>query len=175
MTRARPATPVLVALLALGCASAPPPAPPPPDWSDALREQAVALGDHLRALPVAPAPELVVRLAFPREADLDVYVTDPQLETVYYANTPVRSGGRIERDARCADADASAVRVETVRFEAPLAGRYRVGVDHPERCGDGDEVVPYAISIDANGERAIHAGLARWLDFTTIATEFSLP
>jgi hypothetical protein len=175
MTRARPRTPVIAALLALGCASAPPPPPPPPDWSESLRAEAVELGDHLRALPVAPASELVVRLAFPREADLDVYVTDPQLETIYYANTPARSGGRLERDARCSDADAEPVRVEAVLFAAPLRGRYRVGVDHPERCGDGDEVVPYAISIDANGERSIHAGLARWLDFTTIATEFALP
>jgi hypothetical protein len=164
-----------MALLALGCASAPSPPPPPPEWTDAWRAQAVLLADHLRALPLAPASQLVVRLAFPREVDLDLYVTDPQLETVYYANTPARSGGRLERDARCGDPDAEVVRVETVRFEAPPAGRYRVGVDHPERCGDGDEVAPYAISIEANGERSIHAGLARWLDFTTIATEFALP
>jgi hypothetical protein len=174
MTRARPSTPVLVALLATACASAPPPPPPPPEWSDALRTRVAVLADHLRALPVAPASELVVRLAFPPEADLDLYVTDPLLETIYYANTPAKSGGRLERDARCAD-PAEPVRVEVVRFEAPPVGRYRVGVDHPERCDDGDEVVPWAISIDEHGERSIHAGLARWLDFTTIATEFELP
>jgi hypothetical protein len=164
----------LAAAFALACASAPPPPPPPPDWNDALRTAASELADRLRAEPVAEGAQVVVRLAFTREADLDLYVTDPPLETVYYANTPARTGGRLEQDHRCDDADAEAIRVETVRFEAAPAGRYRVGVDYPHRCEGGDEVVPYAVSIEANGERSLHAGLARWLDFTTVATEFDV-
>lgn len=126
-----------------------------------------------------------MRLVFAPGADLDLYVTDPLLETVYYANTPSRSGGVLERDRRCdegrrqgadaADARAEDVRVETVRFETPPPGRYRVGVDYPHRCEGGDEVMPYVVSIEAEGAReALIEGLARHLEFTTIVTEFDV-
>jgi len=79
---------------------------------------------------------LRVELAFGEGADLDLYVTDPALETVYFANTPTRLGG-LEADLRCGSAGP---RIEVVRFPAAPAGRYRVGVDFPERCGTrGDE------------------------------------
>lgn len=72
-----------------------------------------------------------MELVFGAEADLDLYVSDPAHETAYFANTPVRSGGAHLRDLRC---DAASPRVEVVRWEAPPAGSYRVGVDFPERC-----------------------------------------
>ena len=49
-----------------------------------------------------------------------------------------------------------------------------MGVDYPHRCGDADDVVAFALSVEANGERSMHAGLARWLDFTTVVTEFDV-
>jgi hypothetical protein len=166
---------VPLACVLLACASTPPPPPPPPDWTDARRADASKLADHLRQETPAQGREVVVRLAFPPEADLDLYVTDPTLETVYYANTPAKSGGRLEADRRCGETGSEPVRVETIRFEAPPSGRYRVGVDYPHVCDDGDDVVAYSISIEANGERQLHAGLARWLEFTTIVTEFDVP
>ncbi|HXK26557.1 MAG TPA: hypothetical protein VMS55_28095, partial [Myxococcota bacterium] len=74
--------------------------------------------------PSAPtqAGALVVELSFGAEADLDLYVTGPDQETAYFANTPVRSGGALERDRRCGDA---APRVERVLWPAPPPGRYR--------------------------------------------------
>ena len=93
----------------------------------------------------SPAPrtraagELVVRLAFEPGADLDLYVSDPLEETAYYANTPVRSGGALDADRRCPEPGDG---VETVRFAAPLAGRYRVGVDFQQRCDSDERVVP---------------------------------
>ncbi len=163
----------IAAFLLLACASTPPPPPPPPEWTDARRAEASALADRLRAEPSAPVATLVVRLAFSREADLDLYVTDPRLETLYYANTPTLAGGALERDRRCTDEATDPVRVEVVRFESPPGGRYRVGVDYPHRCG-GDDVVAFALSIEVSGDRNLHAGLARWLDFTTIVTEFEV-
>jgi hypothetical protein len=123
----------------IGCAT--PDAAPP-------RSLAAALD-----APAAAAPDaLVVRLAFDAAADLDLYVTDPQQETVYFANTPARSGGALDADRTCADA---APRVETVVFEAPLPGRYRVGVDHPASCGR-DAGAAFALRADrgAAGWRA---------------------
>jgi len=89
----------------------------------------------------APAGALVVQLAFDASADLDLYVTDPLQETVYFANTPSRSGGFLDRDRTCKDA---APRIETIVFERPLPGRYRIGVEHAEPCGTGS-AAPFAL------------------------------
>ena len=107
------------------------------------------------ALPVAPrrappAPgELRVELVFGAGADLDLYLTDPAQETVYYANTPSRgSGGRLERDLRCED---PAPRVETVVVASAPPGRYRVGVDHPESCSGSSDVEPFLLTVEGPG------------------------
>ena len=163
----------LAAALLLACAGGPPEPPPPapaPEWSGALAARADALEAALAAAPLAPAGELVVRLAFEAGADLDLYVSDPLDETVYFANTPARSGGALDADRRCAEPGD---RVETVRFAAPLAGRYRVGVDFQHRCESEERVAPWAISIDANGERRVLRGLARWNVFASRVDEFT--
>lgn len=110
-----------------------------------------------------------MRLAFEPGADLDLYVTDPLEETVYFANTPARSGGALDADHRC---DAERDVVETVRFAAPPAGRYRVGVDFQDRCEDGARVAPWVIAIDANGARRWLRGLATWNVFASRVDEF---
>jgi hypothetical protein len=164
----------IAALLALACASGPPkppPPPPPPEWTDALSARAAALEAALVAAPRAAAGELVVRLAFEGGADLDLYVSDPLDETVYYANTPVRSGGALDADRRCPEPGD---RIETVRFAAPLAGPYRVGVDFQHRCASDERIAPWAISIDANGERRLLRGLAVWNVFASRVDEFHL-
>jgi hypothetical protein len=161
----------LVAAPLLTCASGPakPPAPPPPpEWNDVLRTRAAVLEAQLAAEPPAAAGEVVVRLAFEAGADLDLYVSDPREETVYYANTPARSGGALEADLRCPHATGA----ETVRFAAPLAGRYRIGVDFPHRCESDERVVPWGLSIDAHGERRILRGLAVWRAFASRVDEF---
>ena len=107
------------------------------------------------ALPVAPpkappAPgELRVELVFGAGADLDLYLTDPSQETVYYANTPSGgSEGRLERDLRC---DDPAPRVETIVLPNAPPGRYRVGVDHAESCAGGAAVEAFLVIVEAAG------------------------
>ncbi|MGH0032427.1 MAG: hypothetical protein ACQGVC_21765 [Myxococcota bacterium] len=164
--------PVLLAWLAIGCASRLPAPPPPPEWNASRRAAAERLQAELREAPPA-GDALVVRLAFAPGVDLDLYVTDPRLETVYYANTPSVSGGELVADRRC-DTPGDATRVETVRFAAPPAGRYRIGVDFPHRCEGGPDEVPYAIQVDDRGVRSERSGLARWLEFTVIVHEFEV-
>jgi hypothetical protein len=162
----------LAAVLALACASGPPKPPPPPPapaWTEALSARAAALEAKLAMVPPAPAGELVVRLAFEPGADLDLYVSDPLEETVYYANTPARSGGALEADRRCREPGDG---VETVRFAAPRAGRYRVGVDFQHRCDGEERVAPWVIAVDANGERRLLRGLASWNVFASRVDEF---
>jgi hypothetical protein len=117
--------------LAAGCASTSPP-PAAPD------------------LPPPAAGELRVRLAFGAAADLDLYVTDPLQETVYFANTPSRfTGGRLDDDRRCA---APPPRIETVTFEQAPPGRYRVGVDHARACGRAREAA-FRVIVEGPGLR----------------------
>jgi len=103
----------------------------------------------------AGMPGLFVSLTFGGNADLDLFVTGPLQETVYFANTPGRSGGVLVRDMRC---DDKAPRSEVVRFEKPRAGRYRVGVDFPRRCSTGplaSSETSYTIEVRAESGRLL--------------------
>ena len=118
---------------------------------------------------------LAVTLVWDAPVDLDLYVTDPGLETVYYANARARSGGRLERDARCAD-QASGERSEATRWPAPPAGRYRVGVDFPETCAErAPHDVSYRLVIEVDGRREEVRGRAKLAERDTQAFEFTLP
>lgn len=159
----------------LACASGPPPTPRPPEWNAERLEEAERLERLLGEEPAAAAGVLELRLAFPGDVDLDLYVTDPQLETLYYANTPVRSGGELLEDRRCDGDSDGAPRVETARFAAPLTGRYRVGVDHPSSCRGGGDVAPYVLSIETPEGRRMLRRLSERLRFDSIVIEFDWP
>ncbi len=117
------------------------------------------------------ASGLLVQLAFGAEADLDLYVTDPLLETVYFANHKSKSGGQISDDMRC---DKQPFRIEEVRFHAPMPGRYRVGVDHPGQCNGNKEPAAYVISVLQNGIRQEVRGSVSLRQFDVIVLEFEV-
>lgn len=114
---------------------------------------------------------LLVQLAFGPEADLDLYVTDPQLETVYFANHRSKSGGQISSDSRC---DGDDFRIEEVRFDAPKPGRYRVGIDYPESCAGNEEPTAHAVSVFYNGNRLEAQGSVSLRQFEVIVLEFDI-
>jgi len=141
--------------LAAGLACAGRPAPPPET-----------------ALPAEPLPSGVrVRLAFGPDADLDLHVTDPLQETVYFANTPGASGGALLADVRC---QSEGPRVETVRFESPPAGRYRVGVDFPIRCRRVEGSAPFVLEVVADGIRHELRGAIAFGRFEPVVYEFDV-
>lgn len=141
----------LAVALALACASA----GPSPE-ALALRQDALA---QSLALPPeeATAKSLVVRLAFDADADLDLYVTDPAQETVYFGNSPSGGGGKLLVDQRC---DAPTPRVETVVFARRTRGIVRVGVDAPERCRDDVRAVPFVVDLRAGEQHVQRRGVA---------------
>lgn len=111
-------------------------------------------------------------LVFGPDADLDLYVTGPSEETVYYANTPARDRGHLDADRRC---DAPAPRIETISFPAAVAGRYRVGIDYPEDCDDGRRNVPYQLVWHAPGaEPRGQDGVARFGRFDSRVVEIDV-
>jgi len=113
----------------------------------------------LEALPRdAPAPgALRIRLVFGADADLDLFVTDPAQETVYFANSPSRSGGRLTGDVRCGD---PAPHIETIVFRAVEPGRYRIGVDYPRPCEGHEAEASFAVVVDGPGVAETRRGVA---------------
>jgi hypothetical protein len=155
---------LLVFALGLSCAGAPP-----------LEREAERLRDVLEAaLAEGPAdPALRVLLAFDPGADLDLYVTDPLQETVYFANSPSAAGGRLEADLHCGS-ETPGDRIERVRFAEPPAGSYRIGIDYPKSCGRARSAA-FALAVVRGEEVAIHTGALEPLEFRLAALDFEVP
>jgi hypothetical protein len=123
------------------------------------------------AEPSAGAEIVRVRLSFGADVDLDLHVTDPLSETVYFANTPSVSGGVLSADVRC---ESEGPRVEETAWEEPPPGRYRVGVDFPIRCRKLDAAAPYVLEIWANGVRHELHNAIEFGRFEPIVYEFEV-
>ncbi len=113
-------------------------------------------------------------LSWDAPVDLDLYLTDPSTESLYFANNPTRSGARLEADVRCADLATSAPIVELARVGEPLDGVYRVGVDFLDSCGNDTEVVPFRVAVDYGGDRLEKTGQATAGQFQVIVLEFEI-
>ena len=122
---------------------------------------------------MAPPPSadgLRVTLVWDVPVDLDLYVTDPKMETVYYANKRSASGGVLERDAGC----KTDPRREVTTWKAALPGRYRVSLDFPDRCGRDDGEVGYRLLVDVGGRRQETTGTLRLARFVYQGFEFDV-
>jgi uncharacterized protein YfaP (DUF2135 family) len=123
--------------------------------------------------PSAAAHEgegLLVTLLWDAPVDLDLYVTTPLGETVYYANPH----DAFVRDSRCSDALATA-HVEEARWRRPAPGRYRIGVDFPEACTNRTAEAAYRVVVDADGRREDRTGTARLLVRNPAVLEVVVP
>jgi hypothetical protein len=135
-----------------------------------LASEAISLEQALFEQETPGPGVLRFSLAFGGAADLDLFVTGPNHESVYFANTPSAIGGALEADLRC---DATVPRIEAVMFPDPPPGSYRVGVDFPRRCDERNDAVPFAIAVQRGDEAILAAthGAIRPGEFLTIVLE----
>ena len=138
-----------------------------------VQEEAGILGDQLRSAPTAEGELLTIQLAFAADVDLDLYVTGPLLETVYFANHESKSGGKISDDVRC-DSEESGTRTEKVIYLNPMKGRYRIGVDFPHRCSGESGPAPFAVLVERPGEDLQKEGSVKLERFEVAVLEFEL-
>ena len=145
-------------------------------------------GGRAVTLPAPPALDpvaegVVVSLTWNAPVDLDLYVTDPTWETLYFANNPTRAGGRLERDVRCdalragrpgLSGGAHAARLERASIVAVRPGPYRIGVDFIDDCGNGDGEVSFHVAADVDGVRRESTGKVALQEFRIIALAFEL-
>jgi len=172
-----------IGLLALACASG---VPPTPDesaqstegWTSRQRRERIVLEEALSAAHAADTRSgLVVRLAFDDGADLDLFVTDPLKESVYFGNSPGLSGGALQVDRRCEDPEP---RIEEITYDAPRPGRYRIGVDHHAACKTGplqsasSKNGIYAVDVRHGDQRWRSAGVLERGHFEIIVLEFEI-
>jgi len=146
----------VLAVLLIGCAARarlelPPPAP-----------------------PIEAAADLRVYLLWSAPVDLDLYLTDPTWETVYFGNTPSRSGGRLERAEGCVGAGAPSTFTEIARIPQPAPGTYRVGVDFIDACGTKIEQTSFRVVAAINGVTREATGVAKLNVFQPIVLELEL-
>jgi hypothetical protein len=141
---------------AAGCARHTAPPPPPP-------VSLPASGFGVNVLLTWDAP-----------VDLDLYVTDPTSETVYFANNPSRSGARLLRDTRCSDiATTKSPLLEQASVPNPRPGRYRIGVDFIDACG-APQPVSFRVRVEFAGKRREVTGTIRPEEFQPIVLEFEI-
>jgi len=178
---------VAFAVIALGCAPSRPIALARVATADAKTQSAFDSDQRVRldrlhaALAESSTPSLsrglLVRLAFDEAADLDLFVTDPAQESVYFANSPTRSGGRLIEDRRC---DDPSPRIEAVHYPSPLSGRYRVGVDFHGRCEEtplSSQAVKqglYVVRVEDGERELVREGLVTPGQFEVIVIEFEV-
>jgi hypothetical protein len=124
---------------------------------------------------VAVEPGLSVVLAWDAPVDLDLYVTDPAWETVYFANNPSRSGGELLHDVKCRDVgNAGSTLHEVARFPAPQPGVYRVGVDFIDRCRSRAELASFRVAARSGTTTIAVTDTLRPEQFRSIVLEVDL-
>ncbi len=80
---------------------------------------------------------LIIELVWENPVDLDLFLTDPTGETVYFANRISKSGVRMGLESGCSEVSKNhASYGEIAKIEKALLGRYRVSVDFIKDCGN---------------------------------------
>jgi hypothetical protein len=121
--------------------------------------------------------DIQVTLRWASTDDLDLYVTDPNGQTVYFGNRQIPSGGQLDVDANAACSGSTQTPIENVFWPAGQApqGNYTVEVDLWSRCSGGTPgEIPFEIRLLVQGQtQTINGSVGGANSQTTFP--FSLP
>jgi len=118
--------------------------------------------------------DIQITLTWQRSIDLDLWVTDPNGETVYWANDTSASGGSLDRDNYCSNMEVG--RSENIFWSAgdALPGEYLVEVDYFGSCDDSGPVDwNVGVFIQSEGTWRTYSGTIDELD-TQEVTRFTI-
>lgn len=88
--------------------------------------------------------------------DLDIYVTEPNGETISYDNEVSASGGSLDWDNQCSNYQDG--RTENISWTSPPLGSYKIEVDCYEACTTSSATVPFKVNVKAGGSTSSYSG-----------------
>jgi uncharacterized protein YfaP (DUF2135 family) len=111
-----------------------------------------------RKSPIASAGDnLRLELSWRAPVDLDLFVTNPSGETIYYGNKKSRNGDKLVQESNCKNLTTKPVIMrETVLIPSAISGRYRVSVDFIFQCETNSEEADAGLTLfNAQTESAL--------------------
>lgn len=97
-----------------------------------------------------------IELTWDGNADLDLHVTDPYGETIYYFHPSSRSSGRFENDRECYNNNGQPERI-TYDDGSAAAGNYQISVHYFRPCGEARDV-HWNLSVNADNHSSSYSG-----------------
>lgn len=102
--------------------------------------------------PVLGTGPIQVTLSWNTIDDLDLYVTDPTQQTVFFNNPAIPSGGRLDVDANRDCVGATTSPVENVFWiSTPPTGLYIIDVRLFRRCSQVTAPIPFTVTVRRSG------------------------
>jgi hypothetical protein len=127
--------------------------------------------------PTLGTGDIQVTLRWASSDDLDLAVTDPAGQTVYYANPAIASGGQLDVDANAGCGEADTTPIENIFWPTGQApqGQFTASVNLFARCSGGAQgPVSFEIRLLVQGEVQTLTGTVSD-DNLTANFPFSLP
>ena len=102
-----------------------------------------------RSISVAEIGDaLRLELTWSAPVDLDLFVTGPSGETIYFGNKQAKNGDKVIEESNCESVISKSGHLrETVFIPAAQSGKYRVSVDFILQCGSNLEDVAAKIDL----------------------------
>lgn len=128
------------------------------DLSDICPSPAVEISD---AEPTLGTGDIQATLRWQSVDDLDLAITDPNGDIVFFLSPSVASGGQLDVDANSTCIDTTSAPVENV-FWPPgqaIPGQYAVTVSLYQRCAGAGGSIPYELTLLVNGTTQTYSGI----------------
>jgi hypothetical protein len=113
----------------------------------------------VRAITVGDFPangRIQIELTWDGNADLDLHVSDPYGETLYYFHPSSQSGGRFEDDRECYNNNGQPERI-IYNDGSAAAGAYQISIHYFRPCGEAADV-HWNLSVTADNRSQNYSG-----------------